>query len=73
MNPMKSISYLAPQRDERLPPTLTALEGGYVGLKYTPVYNAQWKETGEWQQSYYANSCEGYRFIGWRDSYGEFF
>ncbi len=66
-NPMKIIRSLAPQRDEKLPLTITATSGGYVGLKYNPVYNAQWKETGEWQQSYYAYPCDGYRFYGWRD------
>ncbi len=69
-NPMKIIRSLAPQRDEKLPLTVTASRGGYVGLKYNPVYNAQWKETGEWQQSYYAYPCDGYRFYGWRDNDG---
>ncbi len=69
-NPMKIIRSLAPQRDEKLPLTITATSGGYVGLKYNPVYNAQWKETGEWQQSYYAYPCDGYKFYGWRDHGG---
>ncbi len=64
-NPMKFIRSLAPQRDEMLPLTVTASNGGYVGLKYNPIYNAQWKETGEWQQSYYAYPCDGYVFYGW--------
>lgn len=64
-NPMKSIRSLAPQRDEALPLELYAGEGGSVGLKFNPVYNAQWKETGEWQQTYYAYPDEGYIFDGW--------
>ena len=64
-NPMKSIRSLAPQREEKLPLELFAEEGGCVGLKFNPVYNAQWKETGEWQQSYYAYPDDGFRFVGW--------
>ena len=64
-NPMKSIRSLAPQREEALPLELYAGDGGCVGLKYNPVYNAQWKETGEWQQSYYAYPDEGFCFDGW--------
>ena len=64
-NPMKAIRSLAPQRDGSLPLELYAGEGGCIGLKFNPVYNAQWKETGEWQQSYYAYSDEGWRFEGW--------
>ena len=67
-NPMKRILSLAPQRDEPLPLELIAGEGGCVGLKFNPVYNAQWKETGEWQQTYYAYPDEGHHFIGWYDS-----
>ena len=64
-NPMKSIRSLAPQREEELPLELYAGDGGCVGLKFNPVYNAQWKETGEWQQSYYAYPDDGFRFDGW--------
>ena len=64
-NPMKVILSLAPQREEKLPLELYAGFGGCVGLKFNPVYNAQWKETGEWQQSYYAYPEEGYCFAGW--------
>ena len=67
-NPMKSIRSLAPQREEKLPLELYAGDGGCVGLKYNPVYNAQWKETGEWQQSYYAYPDEGFRFDGWYEN-----
>ena len=67
-NPMKSIRSLAPQREERLPLELYAGDGGCVGLKFNPVYNAQWKETGEWQQSYYAYPGEGFRFDGWYEN-----
>ena len=39
-NPMKQILSLAPQQEEKLPLELTAGEGGFIGLKYNPVYNA---------------------------------
>ena len=67
-NPMKSIRSLAPQREEKLPLELYAGDGGCVGLKFNPLYNAQWKETGEWQQSYYAYPDEGFRFDGWYEN-----
>ena len=70
-NPMKEILSLAPQRDEHLPLTLRAEGPGTVGLKYNPVYDAQWKETGEWQQTYYAYPQEGASFTGWFNSQGE--
>ena len=69
-NPMKSIQSLAPRQDGRLPLSLSALDGGCVGLRFNPVYNAQWKETGEWQQCYYAYPDEGMRFLGWYDEKG---
>ncbi len=67
-NPMKTIRSLAPQREGELPLELYAGDGGCVGLKFNPVYNAQWKETGEWQQSYYAYPDEGFRFDGWYEN-----
>ena len=67
-NPMKSIRSLAPQREKKLPLELYAGDGGCVGLKFNPVYNAQWKETGEWQQSYYAYPDDGFRFDGWYEN-----
>ena len=67
---MTKILSLAPQRDEKMPLELYASDGGFVGLKFNPVYNAQWKETGEWQQSYYAYPKEGYSFAGWKDADG---
>jgi len=70
-NPMRSIKALAPQREEQLPLQLTAEGEGCVGLRFNPVYNAQWKETGEWQQSYYAYPAEGHEFEGWYDEAGE--
>lgn len=70
-NRMREIRSLAPQRDERLPLEVRAGEGGYVGLKFNPVYNAQWKETGEWEQSYYAYPKDGFSFVGWFDKAGE--
>lgn len=70
-NPMKEILSLAPQREERLPLTLKAGEGGYVGLRFEPVYNAQWKETGEWKQTYFAYPEEGYAFAAWTDEEGK--
>lgn len=69
-NPMRSISAWAPQREEKVPLRLRAGEGGTVGLRFNPVYNAQWKETGEWQQSYYAYPDEDYEFEGWYDAAG---
>ena len=70
-NPMKRILSLAPQRDKPLPLELTAGEGGCVGLKFNPVYNAQWKETGEWQQTYFAYPDKGWQFKGWFDEGGD--
>ena len=70
-NPMKEIRSLAPQRDGRLPLTLKSEGPGTVGLKYNPVYDAQWKETGEWQQTYYSCPQQGASFSGWFDSQGE--
>lgn len=67
-NPMKSIRSLAPQREGALPLELVAVGGGSIGLKFNPVYNAQWKETGEWQQSYYAYPDEGFCFDGWYEN-----
>ena len=67
-NPMKTIRSLTPQREEKLPLELYAGDGGCVGLKFNPIYNAQWKETGEWQQSYYAYPDEGYSFAGWYEN-----
>ena len=67
-NPMKTILSLAPQRNKKLPLELYAGDGGCVGLKFNPFYNAQWKETGEWQQSYYACPDEGFRFAGWYEN-----
>ena len=64
-NPMKTIRALAPQNENSLPLELTAGEGGYVGLRFNPVYNAQWKETGEWEQLYQAVPQPGYVFAGW--------
>lgn len=67
---MVEILSLAPQQSERQPLELYAGCGGTVGLKFNPVYNAQWKETGEWQQSYYSYPEERYRFVGWQDEGG---
>lgn len=67
-NPMKKICALAPQREEKLPLELYAEEGGFVGLKFCPVYNAQWKETGEWQQRYDTYPEEGFLFDGWYEN-----
>lgn len=69
-NPLREIRALTPQRESPLPLTLRADDGGYVGLKFNPVYNAQWKETGEWQQSYEAYPMEGFHFAGWYDEMG---
>ncbi len=69
-NPLKRIRSLAPQREERLPLELIADGPGTVGLQFNPVYNAQWKETGEWRQTYYACPQEGHAFLGWYDPAG---
>ena len=70
-NPLKRIRSLAPQREERLPLELIAEGPGTVGLQFNPVYNAQWKETGEWRQTYYAYPQEGHGFLGWYDAAGD--
>ena len=67
-NPMKSIRSLAPRREEEMPLELYAGDGGCIGLKFNPVYNAQWKETGQWQQSYYAYPDGGFLFDGWYEN-----
>lgn len=64
-NPMKIFRGFAPQSDGRLPLEISAGEGGFIGIKYCPIYNAQWKETGKWQQRYFAYPQKGQRFIGW--------
>ena len=69
-NPLVSLRALAPGSEGRLPLELKAEEGGYVGLSFNPVYNAQWKETGEWEQSYHAYPQDGYAFAGWYDASG---
>lgn len=69
-NPLKSIRALAPGCDGTLPLELAAGEGGCVGLSFNPIYNAQWKETGEWEQSYHAYPDEGFSFAGWYDEAG---
>lgn len=70
-NPMKHIRSIAPQRDGQLPLELKAEGNGTVGLKFNPVYNAQWKETGEWQQTYFAYPQKGHTFEGWYDEQGK--
>ena len=70
-NPTRRIKALAPGGAEGLPLELVAGEGGCVGLSFNPIYNAQWKETGEWEQSYHAYPDEGFEFLGWYDERGE--
>ena len=65
---MKEIRAYAPQRDELLPLEVYAGEGGCIGMRFNPVYNAQWKETGEWQQTYYAYPKDGYVFDRWTEN-----
>ena len=67
-NPLKTIRALAPQNGAGLPLELTAGDGGYVGLRFNPVYNAQWKETGEWEQLYEAVPQPGHVFAGWYEN-----
>ena len=69
-NPLASIRACAPQSAGRQPLNLTAEPGGYVGLSFNPLYNAQWKETGEWEQSYHAYPQAGFAFQGWFDEDG---
>lgn len=69
-NPLKSIRACAPGGDGK-PLELYAGEGGSVGLSFNPIYDAQWKETGEWEQSYHAYPDEGFAFAGWFDESGE--
>ena len=66
-NPLASIRAWAPGSNGALPLNLTAGEGGCVGLSFNPIYNAQWKETGEWEQSYHAYPADGFEFAGWYD------
>gem|GEM_PF-952250 len=72
-NPMKEILCFAPQRDEKLPLEITSEGGGSVGLRFNPIYDAQWKETGKWQQAYYAYPDAGMKFAGWYDESGVLF
>ena len=55
----------------RRPLEIVAGAGGCVGLSFNPVYNAQWKETGEWEQSYHAYPDEGFAFAGWYNERGQ--
>ncbi len=70
-NPLKQLYALAPESNGELPLQLTADDGGYIGLEFAPVYNAQWQETGEYSQTYYAMPNEGYQFDGWYAPNGE--
>ena len=70
-NPLASIRACAPGSEGRRPLMLTAEGAGCVGLSFNPLYNAQWKETGEWEQSYHAYPAEGCKFLGWFDADGE--
>lgn len=70
-NPLKKIVALAPGRQDGLPLELVAGEGGTVGLSFNPRYDAQWKETGEWEQSYHAYPDEGHGFAGWYERRGK--
>lgn len=69
-NPLVSITATAPGSSGSLPLRLAADEGGCVGLSFNPIYNAQWKETGEWEQNYHAYPDEGCTFLGWFDPEG---
>ena len=66
-NPVKEIRAFAPQREEQLPLEIYAGKGGFIGMQFNPIYNAQWKETGEWQQTYYAYPEDGYTFDCWTE------
>lgn len=69
-NPATSIRALAPGDASAGLLELSAAEGGCVGLSFNPIYNAQWKETGEWEQSYHAYPADGFAFDGWYDEGG---
>ena len=66
-NPLTSVVACAPNSDGVGRIELFAEEGGYVGVKFCPVYTPQWKETGEWQQTYFAYPKAGYAFDCWHD------
>ena len=70
-NPLVRIRALAPGDAVSKPLELTAGDGGHVGLSFNPIYNAQWKETGEWEQSYHAYPDDGFLFAGWYDESGK--
>ena len=63
-NPLTAIYAWAPLQ-ERQPLFVTASTGGTVGLRFNPIYNAQWKETGKYEQCYVATPMEGYHFSFW--------
>ena len=67
---MTNIRAHAPGSDGASPLELAADQGGCVGLSFNPLYNAQWKETGEWEQSYHAYPEKGFAFSGWYDANG---
>ena len=69
-NPLTSIRAVAPGGEGDRLLELAADEGGCVGLSFNPLYDAQWKETGEWEQSYHAYAHEGFAFAGWFDERG---
>lgn len=69
-NPLKIIRACAPGSGGSEVIELAAGEGGCVGLSFNPVYDAQWKETGVWEQSYHAYPADGYAFSGWFDGSG---
>lgn len=69
-NPLTGLVACAPGSDGAGKIALHAEAGGYVGVKFCPVYNEKWKETGEWRQTYFAYPNEGYAFDGWYDAQG---
>ena len=66
-NPLTDLVACAPGTDGAGRIELHADEGGYIGVKLCPVYTPQWKETGEWRQTYFAYPKEGYEFDCWYD------
>lgn len=69
-NPLTEFRGFAPDSNGEKPLNVRTEKGGYIGVKYCPVYDAKWKETGEWHQLLLAYPHEGHRFLRWEDENG---